>query len=162
MPSLPSGDKSEEKIRDDKQETEQQENTAGKIESASLEELILYLLKNDIALYTDGNKLKCKGNKKAINDDVVTAMKKYKREIIAWLAEPTITVTSWGRKARIYRWREECSRAGQCQRFINDCELYPLTWLKGWCMERVGAGTKENVTTVRSRSKKSKKKGETN
>lgn len=147
----------------EEQNQNQQENTTQEIKFVPVEELIIYLLKNGITLYTDGDALKCKGNRDVLsNNNIVAEIKRHKREIIAWLANPTITVTSWGQKARIYRWREECSRAGQCQRFINDCELYPLTWLQGWCMERVGTGKKENVTTVRNRSKKSKKEGEIN
>jgi len=142
----------------EKQNQNQQENTTQEIKFVPVEELIIYLLKNGITLYTDGDALKCKGNRDVLgNNNIVAEIKRHKREIIAWLANPTITVTSWGQKARIYRWREECNRAGHCLRFTNDCELYPLTWLKGWCMERVGTGKKEKVTTVRNRSKKSKK-----
>lgn len=103
----------------------------------TLEEFILNLIQNGVTLLTVGDKLKYTGPEEVLTDSVIRTMAKHKHEIITWLANPTITVTTGGKKAKLYRQRPECLKAGYCLRFTNDCDLFPLTWLKGWCRERV-------------------------
>ncbi|MCF6096774.1 hypothetical protein L1766_07155 [Thermovorax subterraneus] len=102
----------------------------------TLEEFILNLIQSGVTFLATGDKLKYRGPAEVLTPGVLKTMSEHKQEIIEWLANPTITVTTGGKKAKLYRQRPECQKTGYCLRFTNDCDLFPLTWLKGWCRER--------------------------
>lgn len=102
----------------------------------TLEEFVLNLIQSGVTLLAAGDTLKYFGPEDVLTPAVIRTMAEHKQEIIEWLANPTITVTSWGKKAKIYRKRAECKEAGYCRRFVNNCDLFPLAGFKEWCRER--------------------------
>lgn len=100
-----------------------------------LEDFIIGLEQKGIALQVVGDKLRYTGPSEVLTDDIIRTMAKHKAEIIEWLMNPYITCGS--KKAKLYKARLECIKAGYCLRFTLDCDLFPLTWRWGWCRERV-------------------------
>lgn len=100
-------------------------------------ELLAELERLGVTLSINGDKLRLEAPVGVLAPALKEAVLKHKQEIMALLSGDGVEEVFWpGVKARVYRARPSCLKAGGCLREA-DCDLFPLTWRWGYCRERV-------------------------
>ncbi len=105
-------------------------------------DLLAELKRLNVKLSLAGDKLRLEAPAGILTPQLKQAIKQHKPALIALLAGQPLEVLFWpGVKSKVYRARQPCLETEGCLQLTRevDCRLFPLTWCRGWCRERVSA-----------------------
>ncbi len=96
----------------------------------------------NVKLSLAGDKLRFEAPAGVLTPEIKEALRQHKAALIALLSGRPVEMVFWpGVKSNVYRARQTCLEAEGCLQLTRevDCRLFPLTWCRGWCRERVSA-----------------------
>lgn len=96
----------------------------------------------NVKLSLAGDKLRLEAPAGVLTPDLKKAIQQRKSALTALFSGQPVEMVFWpGVKSNVYRARQTCLEAEGCLQLTRevDCRLFPLTWCRGWCRERVSA-----------------------
>jgi hypothetical protein len=102
--------------------------------------LLAELEERNVKVFLAGDKLRLEAPAGVLTPDMKEALVKHKPALMSLLSGQPVEVLFWpGVKPNVYRARQTCLEAEGCLQLTRevDCRLFPLTWCRGWCRERV-------------------------
>lgn len=103
-------------------------------------DLLAELEERNVKVFLAGDKLRLEAPAGTLTPKLKEALVKHKPALLSLLYGQPVEVLFWpGVKSNVYRARQTCLEAEGCLQLTRevDCRLFPLTWCRGWCRERV-------------------------
>jgi hypothetical protein len=104
--------------------------------------LLVELEERNVKVFLAGDKLRLEAPAGVLTPDMKEVLRQHKPALMSLFSGQPVEVLFWpGVKSKVYRARQTCLEAEGCLQLTReaDCGLFPLTWCRGWCRERVSA-----------------------